>query len=169
MSLWWEQVQHTPLNSVSRVSLMCVHVHNTRHTNSGGALSSFWWVARRVSVRGGDSGVNEVHSFRSQFAPEERQWGGKLNLKEGKLCQQVTEAYSDQTHSEVKRSHITGPIWRQYYALHRSPFSHSLSVHRRAVLPLQIWIKHRAFVAWIYCCWNVDRVEKKHSSTCTYS
>ena len=30
-----------------------------------------------------DSGVNEVHSFRSQLAPEERQWGGKLNLKEG--------------------------------------------------------------------------------------
>lgn len=88
---------------------------------------------------GGDSGVNEVHSFRSQLAPEERQWGGKLNLKEGKLCQQVTEACSDQTHSEVKRSHITGPIWRQYYALHRSPFSHYLSVHRRAVLlPLQI-------------------------------
>ena len=92
----------------------------------------------RVGLGGvaGWVGVNEVHSFRSQLAPEERQWGGKLNLKEGKLCQQVTEACSDQTHSEVKRSHITGPIWRQYYALHCSPFSHSLSVHRRAVLLL---------------------------------
>lgn len=70
----------------------------------------------------GGSSVNEVHSFRSQLAPEERQWGGKLNLKEGKLCQQVTEACFDQTRSEVRRSHITGPIWKQHYALHRSAF-----------------------------------------------
>lgn len=107
---------------------------SAQHTHRGGVLSSFWLRVRR----GGDSGVNEVHLFRSQLAPEERQWGGKLNLKEGKLCQQVTEACSNQTPSEVKHSHITGPIWRQYYAPRRSPFSHSLSVNRRAVLLLQI-------------------------------
>lgn len=61
-----------------------------------------WWLL------GGYSGVNEMHSFRSLLAPEERQWGGKLNLKEGKLCQQVTEACSDQTHSEVKHKSYHG-------------------------------------------------------------
>lgn len=30
----------------------------------------------------------------------------------GKLCQQVTGACTDQMRSEVKRSHITGPIWK---------------------------------------------------------
>lgn len=133
---------------------------------------SVWWMATVVGCccGGGGSSVNEVHSFCSQLAPEERQWGGKLNLKEGKLCQQVTEACFDQTHSEVRRSHITGPIWRQYYALHRSAFfTQPVTARRRALLPLQIWIKHRPFVAWIYRCWNVGRVKKKQSSTLTYS
>lgn len=76
----------------------------------------------------GCSTANEARSFRSQLAPEERQWGGKLNLKEGKLCQQVTEACFDQIQSEVKRSHITGPIWKQHNALHRSPF-HTVCQH----------------------------------------
>lgn len=91
----------------------CTHTHTAFSLVNGHCSGMLLW---------GGSGVNEVHSFRSQLAPEERQWGGKLNLKEGKLCQQVTEACFDQTHSEVRRSHITGPIWRQYYALHRSAF-----------------------------------------------
>lgn len=120
------------LNKISHISLICVHIHTHTLTNSGVALV----VSSQTSeCRRGGGGVNEVHSFHSQLAPEARQWGGESNLKEGKLFQQVTEACSDQTRSEVKHSHITGPIWRQHYALHRSPFSHSLPEHRRAVLP----------------------------------
>lgn len=65
----------------------------------------------------------------------------------------------------ISRGQFGGSIMH-YTALR---FSHSLSARRRAPLPLQIWIKHRPFVAWIYCCWNVGRVKKKQSSTLTYS
>lgn len=127
-----------------------------------------WLETRRVGEGGGGgSSVNEVHSFRSQLAPEERQWGGKLNLKERKLCQQVTEACFDQTHSEVKRSHITGPIWRQYYALHRLPFfSHTAcQCTGKPCCRSKNELNIGAFVAWIYGCWNVSQ----ESSRCTYS
>lgn len=110
MSLWWESKFNT---HTSKYHISCISVTQHTHTNTLRVmelcLHSGEWPDKGV---GGGSGVNEVHSFRSQLAPEERQWGGKLNLKEGKLCQQVTEACSDQTHSEVKRSHITGPIWK---------------------------------------------------------
>lgn len=112
--------RNTGIRKAGSMSFSGVSTCTCTHTHT---QPSFWWMATVVGCCcGGGGSINEVHSFRSQLAPEERQWGGKLNLKEGKLCQQVTEACFDQTHSEVRRSHITGPIWRQYYALHCSAF-----------------------------------------------
>lgn len=64
-------------------------------------------------------GVNEVHSFRLQLAPEERQWGGKLNLKGGGGAVPTGDRGTPtQTCSAVRRGVSWGTIWRQHYALH---------------------------------------------------
>lgn len=46
MSFWWDST-FPSLNSISLVSFMRAHTQH-EHTNSGAALSSFWWVARQV-------------------------------------------------------------------------------------------------------------------------
>lgn len=66
---------------------MCVRAR-PRHTPT--AVWLFQRVPRQVSARRGvgDVGrrVKEVHSFRSQPAPEESLWEGKWNLKERGNC-----------------------------------------------------------------------------------
>lgn len=162
MPVWWERMFHATCWTKYFTSLWCVCTFTTT-SSSQTLVRLFQWVPRQVSAgRGSSCG----HRFKwgahiSLTACSRREAAGReMEFERAGNCQQVTEACTDQTRCDVKHSGITGPIWRQYYTVQRSPFSHSLPAHGEAVPILQIWIKHRTFVAWIYCCWNVDRVKK---------